>query len=201
MSEHQTLWTVGHSTRSAEQFAELLKAHGVLRVADVRTTPGSRKFPHFGAAEMAKWVPAAGIAYEPFKELGGRRRARKDSINLGWRNESFRGYADYMQTPEFADGIERLIEVARQKPTVIMCAEAVPWRCHRSLIGDAMLVRGWTVMDIMSVTSAKAHALTTFAKVEGIKIVYPGEQTLFDSGPTSTEPEPWREPAPRKRGR
>jgi uncharacterized protein (DUF488 family) len=185
----KVIYTVGHSTRTAEEFAAILKAHSVQAVADVRLIPGSRRYPHFGAEEMAKWLPKAGLEYLPFKDLGGRRKARKDSINLAWRNESFRGYADYMMTDEFEHALARLVEVATQKPTTIMCAEAVPWRCHRSLIADALVARGWQVMDIMSETSAKAHKLPEFAKLDGTRVTYPGEPGLFGAV----------EDAPRKR--
>ena len=114
------------------------------------------------------------MLYLPFKSLGGRRRARKDSLNTAWRNESFRGYADFMQTPAFEDALGELMREASQHPTAIMCAEAVPWRCHRSLISDALLVRGWQVLDIVSLAKPKRHELTSFAKVDGLRIVYPG---------------------------
>jgi uncharacterized protein (DUF488 family) len=128
---------------------------------------------------MANWLPRAGIQYLPMKDLGGRRHPRKDSVNLAWRNESFRGYADYMQTEKFQTALKDLIEVASKQPLAIMCAEAVPWRCHRSLISDALLVRGWRVVDLLSATKAQDHKLTPFAKVDGQRITYPGEQTLF----------------------
>ena len=153
-SPQPTIFTVGHSTRSAAELLEILRAHGVQAVADVRQIPKSRRLPHFNVEQLAQWLPKAGIAYLPFKQLGGRRRARKDSINLGWRNESFRGYADFMQTPAFAAALDELIASALRAPTATMCAEAVPWRCHRSLISDALLVRGWRVLDITSVTKA-----------------------------------------------
>ena len=178
------IFTVGHSTRSAEAFAALLKAHGVQAIADVRLIPKSRRYPHFNAEQLAQWLPVAGIAYIPFKQLGGRRRPAKDSINIGWRNESFRGYADFMQREPFARAITELTDLAAQRPTATMCAEAVPWRCHRSLISDALLVRSWRVLDIMSDTKAAAHKLTRFAKVDGLTVTYPPEEPqLF----TSTE--------------
>jgi len=173
-SEPPTIYTVGHSTRSAEEFAELVKAHQVQAIADVRTIPKSRRYPHFNAEEMSKWLPREQMEYLPFKELGGLRKAKKDSINLGWKNQSFRGYADYMQSEAFLAGLERLMEEARKRPLAVMCAEAVPWRCHRSLIGDALIARGWRVMDIMSATSAKEHKLTSFATVHGEQVTYPG---------------------------
>jgi uncharacterized protein (DUF488 family) len=170
-----TLYTVGHSTRSLDGLIDLLRGHGIETVADVRRFPKSRKYPHFNDDSLALSLPQAGIGYVPFPPLGGRRRAAPDSPNTGWRNEGFRGYADHMQTEEFARGIERLATLAEQSPTVIMCAEAVPWRCHRSLIGDAMLVRGWRVLDITSASPPPPHKLTPFARVDGIHITYPSE--------------------------
>ena len=169
----RTLFTVGHSTRSFDEFVALLKAHGVTTLADVRRYPRSRKFPHFNDDALAELLPAAGLRYVPMEALGGRRRAAKDSVNTAWRSEGFRGYADYMQTPEFQAAVEQLVAVASESPTAIMCAEAVPWRCHRSLISDAMLVRGWRVLDIMGETSATPHELKPFAWVEGTRITYP----------------------------
>jgi uncharacterized protein (DUF488 family) len=167
------IYTIGHSTRSLEELIAMLKAHRVAIVADVRTVPRSRTVPHFNADVLEVELPKAGIEYKPCKQLGGLRPARKDSPNMAWRNESFRGYADYMQTPAFAEGLEGLIDIARRKPTVIMCAEAVPWRCHRSLIADALVIRGWRVLDIMAETKATPHELTSFARVSGLAITYP----------------------------
>ena len=160
---------------------DLLKAHDIARIVDVRTIPKSRRVPQFNAESMAATLPRLGIDYVHLKSLGGLRHAKKDSVNTGWRNASFRGYADYMGTDEFRQGIERLLKLARTKRTAIMCAEAVPWRCHRSLIGDALLVRGLRVEDIMSATSSREHELTPFAKVHGLQITYPGDgnQELF----------------------
>ena len=171
-----TLHTVGHSNRSFEDLIRLLQSHGVRAVADVRRFPGSRRLPQFNDDNLAKTLPGVGVRYLPFPGLGGRRKPDADSINAGWRNDSFRAYADYMQTPAFAAALEELIAVASAAPTAIMCAEAVPWRCHRSLVADAMLVRGWRVLDIMTPTSAKPHKLTPFAKVDGCRITYPPEQ-------------------------
>jgi uncharacterized protein (DUF488 family) len=167
------LYTVGHSTRPFDEFVGILKAHGVAALADVRRYPRSRKFPYFNDDELAATLPEVGLKYVPIKALGGRRRASADSVNTGWTSEGFRGYADYMQTPAFDAGLQELIAVALAAPTVIMCAEAVPWRCHRALIADAMLVRGWRVLDIMSETAAPAHELTAFARVAGTRITYP----------------------------
>jgi uncharacterized protein (DUF488 family) len=178
-----TLYTIGHSTHSLEDFISSVRAHSVKAIADVRLIPRSRRYPHFNDESLAISLPETGIDYLPFKDLGGRRKARPDSINLGWRNESFRGYADFLQTDNFRKSLDRLIDAAKERPTAIMCAEAVPWRCHRSLIADAMVVRGWEVLDIMSRTSAKEHKLPDFAKVEDGVLTYPAEQdrnSLFD---------------------
>jgi uncharacterized protein (DUF488 family) len=169
----RVIYTVGHSTHPWEEFLGILCGHSIAAIADVRSFPGSRKFPQFNAETMRIALPEAGIEYLPFRNLGGRRKAAEDSVNSGWRNAMFRGYADFMQTPQFADALRELEEAAEQRPTAIMCAEAVPWRCHRSLISDALLVRGWDVMDIFDERQAKPHALTPFAVVRGKQIVYP----------------------------
>jgi len=176
-----TIFTVGHSTHSLEEFVDMLKAHDIAQLVDVRTIPKSRRVPQFNAESLATALPKLGVEYVRLKSLGGLRHAKKDSVNTGWRNASFRGYADYMGTDEFRQGIERLLKLARTMRTAIMCAEAVPWRCHRSLIGDALLVRGLRVEDIMSATSSREHELTPFAKVHGLQITYPGDgnQELF----------------------
>jgi len=173
------LFTVGHSNRSWEDFVTLVKSHAIAAIADVRRFPGSRRLPQFNDANLAKALPESGIAYLPFPGLGGRRKPSPDSINTGWRNDGFRAYADYMQTPEFLAALDDLITEASRNPTAVMCAEAVPWRCHRSLIADAMLVRGWRVLDVMSPTSAKPHKLTPFAHVKGTQITYPPEQATL----------------------
>jgi uncharacterized protein (DUF488 family) len=176
-AEPITILTIGHSTRTIEEFVALLKAHAVKRLVDVRSIPKSRRVPQFNRDALAATLRARGISYLHLKNLGGLRHAKKDSANLGWRNASFRGYADYMATQEFRDALARLLELAHEKRTAIMCAEAVPWRCHRSLIGDALLVRGVQVEDIMSAASCRPHALTLFAKVSGLDITYPAEQS------------------------
>ena len=174
------IWTIGHSTHPIAEFLEILKAHGIRQLIDVRTVPRSRHNPQFSREELPHSLEAAGIRYRHMAGLGGLRHARKDSINTAWRNASFRGYADYMQTPEFQSSLEALIEAA-EAPTAIMCAEAVPWRCHRSLIGDALLARGIRVLDILSAAKAQAHSLTQFARVEGPQVTYPGSAQLkFD---------------------
>lgn len=170
-----TVYTIGHSTRSLDELIGMLRAHGVAAVADVRRFPGSRRLPQFNADHLAAMLPAQGLAYLPCPLLGGRRKADPQSINTGWRNQSFRAYADYMQTPPFLEGLETLIEQARRTPLAMMCAEAVPWRCHRSLLADALIVRGWTVLDVMSRTKASPHKLTPFARVEGTFLTYPAE--------------------------
>lgn len=179
-AENRTLavFTVGHSTRTLPEFVSLLKAHGIRRVVDVRSVPRSRHTPQFNQARLARKLRGAGIAYLHLKKLGGRRHTSKASVNLGWRNTSFRGFADYMQTPEFTAGIQQLVTLARKKATAIMCAEAVPWRCHRSLIGDALLLRGIRVVDVFSATNSRPHQLTPFAKVRGLQITYPTEGKL-----------------------
>jgi uncharacterized protein (DUF488 family) len=172
------IFTIGHSTHAFDAFVAMLKAHDVTQLVDVRTVPKSRRVPQYNSESLAKTLPAHGIEYVHLKALGGLRRARKDSVNSGWRNASFRGYADYMATEEFQQGIDRLLQLAGAKRSAIMCAEAVPWRCHRGLIGDALLVRGLRVEDIMSAKLAREHALTPFAKVRGLEITYPAEGTL-----------------------
>ena len=174
MASHPlTIHTVGHSTRSLEEFTGLLRAHGIERLIDVRTITRSRHNPQFNYEQLSVSLRNRRIGYRHMKDLGGLRHARADSPNMGWRNASFRGYADYMQTPAFAGALERLIILAQEKPTAVMCAEAVPWRCHRSLIGDALLVRGIEVRHIIDPKSARAHKLTAMARVCGEQITYP----------------------------
>jgi hypothetical protein len=165
--------TIGHSTRPLAEFIELLTAQGVERLLDVRTVPRSRHNPQYGGESLAASLAEEGIAYEHVAGLGGFRRTHADSPNAGWRNLSFRGYADYMQTPEFARNLERLLALAKEERVVLMCAEAVPWRCHRSLIADALLVHGVPAEEIVSPTRRQPHKLTPFAHVEGETITYP----------------------------
>jgi uncharacterized protein (DUF488 family) len=167
--------TIGHSTRTLEEFIGLLQAHGATRVVDVRTVPRSRHNPQFNQDSLPDSLKKAGLGYVHLPGLGGLRHAKRDSVNLGWRNASFRGYADYMQTLEFEQSLDELVQLANQERIVLMCAEAVPWRCHRSLIADALLVHGVRAEDIMSPTSRQVHALTPFAKVRGTTITYPAE--------------------------
>lgn len=165
--------TIGHSTRTWKVFLGLLRAHGVKRVVDVRSIPRSRHNPQFDGKTLSAKLRAARIGYVHLPKLGGLRRTRSDSQNVGWRNPSFRGFADYMQTAEFEAGLERLIKLVRQKQSALMCAEAVPWRCHRSLIGDALTIRRIHVEDIMSEKRSQVHSLTSFAHVRGHRITYP----------------------------
>jgi len=169
------MMTIGHSTHSIEEFLRMLTAHGVETLVDVRTIPRSRHNPQFNRETLPETLRAAGIAYVHVPELGGLRHARRDSVNTGWRNLSFRGFADYMQTPEFAAAVAHLIELSSARRAAIMCSEALPWRCHRSLIADALTVRGVAVEHIMSVSSRKPHTLTEFAhhdRADGDKITY-----------------------------
>ena len=171
---NETIFTIGHSTLSINKFIEVLKAFKVQMVADVRTIPGSRHNPQFNEEALAGSLSEIGVGYIHLVNLGGLRKTTSNSINTAWRNASFRGYADYMQTKEFEEGLNQLIDIAGNDVTVIMCSEAVPWRCHRSLIGDALLVRGFKVEDIMSANVTRPHELTEWAKVDGYRITYPG---------------------------
>lgn len=169
----ERIFTIGHSTHPIDEFVRMLTAHGVEQVVDVRTIARSRHNPQFGEDELSERLPASGIGYGRLEALGGLRHTVRDSQNGAWKNASFRGYADYMQTPAFAAGLDRLIEWGALTSVAMMCAEALPWRCHRSLIGDALLVRGIDVQDIMSQTLIREHTLTRFARVEGSRITYP----------------------------
>jgi uncharacterized protein (DUF488 family) len=178
-----TIYTIGHSNHPLEKFIEMLATYGIELVVDVRTIPKSRYNPQFNSDVLSASLKEKGIAYRHIPDLGGLRHAKKDSQNKGWENDSFRGFADYMQTEGFEKGVAELIALAEEKKSAVMCAESVPWKCHRSLISDALLVRDITVMHIMSKASAKGHALTPFAEVSGTTITYPGtseQQTLFD---------------------
>ncbi|MHB9140168.1 MAG: DUF488 domain-containing protein [Victivallaceae bacterium] len=169
--------TIGHSTHTIEEFIRLLQTHGATLVADVRTVPRSRHNPQFNKDSLPGSLQKAGLGYVHLPELGGLRHAKPDSPNGGWRNPAFRGYADYMQTAEFTQNLEELIRLANHNRIVLMCAEAVPWRCHRSLIADALLVRGIRTENIMSATSRQVHTLTPFAQVRGAAITYPAENS------------------------
>lgn len=167
------VFTVGHSTRALEDFVQLLRANGVERVADVRTVPRSRHNPQFNRETLPAALHSYSMDYAPLPALGGLRHPRANSANTGWHNLSFRGYADYMGTPEFATGIAELLRLAAEQRTAMMCAEAVPWRCHRSLIADALLVRGVPVEHILSASRRAPHKLTPWAHVAGTGITYP----------------------------
>lgn len=168
-----TIYTIGHSTRQPEDFISILKVYKIQLLADVRSVPRSRHTPQFNRDNLAKVLPKSGVEYIHLEKLGGLRHTIKSSTNLGWHNESFRGYADYMQTSEFTAGLGELLNLAACQTTALMCAEAVPWRCHRSLIGDALLVRGVKVIDIFDEHKAQDEKLTLFAKVNGQSVTYP----------------------------
>lgn len=169
------IFTIGHSSRPWNEFLALLQRYEIELLCDVRTAPGSRKHPQYSRAALELALTEAGIGYEYCRELGGFRKAREDSLNSGWRNASFRGYADYMQTEEFTASIDRLVETAKARTTAIMCAEAVYWRCHRSLIADALTVRNISVRHILSLNQASPHRITRFAHVTRYDITYPPE--------------------------
>ena len=166
-----TVYTLGHSTLDLDAFLALLARHGIAGIADVRRYPASRRHPHFGREALAASLTAAGIAYDWLPALGGRRPARKDSPHVGWRVDSFRGYADHMDSAEFAAGLARLVELAAARPTAIMCAEAVPWRCHRQLIADTLVARGVDVVHVVG-AGESPHRLTAFARVADGRVVY-----------------------------
>jgi uncharacterized protein (DUF488 family) len=172
MKQQIHIFTIGHSTRTIEDFIAILKHYHITELIDIRTVPKSRHNPQFNGPELAHALRNHHIGYRHQKNLGGLRHTHRDSINTAWENASFRGFADYMQTEEFKEGIEQLIEIAHKKIVAIMCAEAVPWRCHRSLIGDALLARGITAQDIFSITIAKPHTLTPWAKIHGTVVTY-----------------------------
>jgi len=169
-----TVLTVGHSNRSIEDFLALLRSHEVVRLVDIRTVPKSRYNAQFNTDALAGSLADAGMEYVHLAALGGLRHPKKDSINSAWRNDSFRGYADYMQTAGFGAAIEQLIQLAAGQRTAIMCAESVPWRCHRSLVADALVARGHDVEHIMSPTKRNPHAFTPFARVDATRVTYPG---------------------------
>jgi uncharacterized protein (DUF488 family) len=181
------IYTIGHSTRSSDEVVALLREHGIGVLADIRRFPGSKRYPHFASAEMAGWLPGNGIAYVHMPELGGRRKPRADSPNTAWRNEQFRAYADYMASDEFRHAIDRLVAMAGgssladpQRPApaslAIMCAEAVPWRCHRNLVADELTRRDIEILHIIGHDAARPHVMNAHARVEGGHLVYPAEQ-------------------------
>ena len=179
--------TVGHSNRSLEDFLAILRAHGVRQAVDVRRFPASRKWPHFDAAALGRSLPEAGIAYVGMPELGGRRRSRPDSPHTAWRVEAFRGYADFTDTPAFRKSLEILEAHARERFSAIVCAEALPWRCHRSILADSLIARGWEVLEILSAGDARPRVLPDFARVDGGRVIYDG------SGAQRTLPDPGRD--------
>jgi uncharacterized protein (DUF488 family) len=168
------IWTVGHSNHPLDEFLGILKAHGIERVIDVRRFPASRKWPHFDAGNLERSLREAGIDYVGAPELGGRRKARPDSPHSAWRVEAFRGYADFMDTPEFAAGLARVTALAGERRSVLMCAEALPWRCHRSLIADALMARDWIALEILSEKEARPRKLPAFARLAGTRVIYDG---------------------------
>lgn len=168
-----SLFTIGHSTRSLADFTELLDAYDVTQIVDVRSIPRSRHNPQFNGTDLKQSLKQQGIRYKHIAKFGGLRHSQKCSLNSGWRNRSFRGFADYMSTPEFSMGLDELIHIASLRKTAVMCAEAVPWRCHRALIADALIKKGWTVRDIMTPANAPRHRLTPFLKVKRGQLIYP----------------------------
>lgn len=176
-SKKHTVFTIGHSTRTLADFISILQEFNIQKVVDVRTIPQSRHNPQFNKEHLQKELRKKGIVYVHMPDLGGLRHTSKNSINTGWHNSSFRGFADYMQTEQFHNAIEKLGTLAQKKQLVIMCAEAVPWRCHRSLIGDALLARHYDVEDIYNHGTIKPHILTFFAQVKGKDITYPSDDS------------------------
>lgn len=177
-----TLWTIGHSTKPIDEFLALLTSHGIKCLVDVRTVPRSRHNPQYNSHTLAKHLKKTRLGYVHQPELGGLRKPKKDSLNAAWKNASFRGYADYMQTDAFRTALVTLMAGSRNVPTAIMCAEAVPWRCHRSLIADALTVHGWNVRHIMTNSKADRHRLTPFAVVDHKHVTYPS------AGPLEAQP-------------
>jgi uncharacterized protein (DUF488 family) len=169
-----SIWTLGHSIHPLEKLIAILEAHEIERVIDVRRFPVSRKWPHFDAESLAASLPDADIAYAGMPELGGRRKARPDSPHTAWRTDAFRGYADFMDTPEFAESLNRAMALARERRSALMCAEALPWRCHRSILSDAFLARGWEVREIINERDARSRSLPDFARLEGERVIYDG---------------------------
>ena len=168
------IYTIGHSTRELAEFAGLLREHGVTRLADIRRFPGSRRFPHFSGEALRDHLPGLGIDYLHLEPLGGRRKPQKSSPNGAWESDQFRGYADHMSTPEFQAAVDRLL--ADNRATAVMCAEAVPWRCHRNLLSDELVRRGVEVIHILAPGSSRKHEMNPMARVEGGRVIYPPEQ-------------------------
>ena len=180
-SDRVTVYTVGHSTRPLDEFLALLGRHGIGTIADVRRFPESRRHPHFGRTPLAEALAAAGVGYVWLPDLGGRRAVRPDSPHVAWRNDAFRGYADHMESAAFSAGIARLLDLAEQRPTAILCAEAVPWRCHRQLIADALVARGIEVRHVTGPGAPAAHRLTAFARRAGDRLVYDAGQLPLEA--------------------
>ena len=178
------LYTIGHSTRSLDEFLDLLRENGVRQIADIRRYPGSRRFPHFSCDALQESLPLAGIGYRHMTELGGRRKSGPDSPNGGWRNEQFRAYADHMATGEFRQAVDQLLELSADGLLAVMCAEAVPWRCHRNLLSDELVRRGLNVVHIIGLNALKPHELHPMARDCGDHLEYPPEQIDLSLGPT-----------------
>ena len=174
MGQLPSVLTIGHSTRSLDEFIEILQSFRIELLVDVRSFPGSRRYPHFNREALNGSLRASGIDYIHLPELGGRRRPLPDSLNMTWRNESFRGYADYMETDEFRDGIDRLLALGRDRRTVIMCSEAVWWRCHRSMISDYLKAKGVAVIHILAAGKSEAHPYTSVARIVNGELSYRG---------------------------
>jgi uncharacterized protein (DUF488 family) len=174
------IWTIGHSTRSIDEFISLLEKNGIKLLADVRSWPGSKRYPHFNKEALAKSLSEHGIRYEHFPELGGKRKPRRDSSNTAWRNASFRGYADHMETEDFRKGVERLLDLSRKVgPTAIMCAEALWWRCHRALLSDYLKACGVNVMHILGANHLEPHPFTSAARIVNGKLSYAADEALL----------------------
>jgi len=179
MRQLKTLWTIGHSTRPLETFLQLLHENNIALLADVRSFPGSRKYPQYNRESLAQSLPEAGIAYKHYPGLGGRRKAHKDSVHTIWHNLSFRGFADYMDTPQFKESAAGLMQAAREQPTCIMCSEAVWWRCHRSMIADYFKSKSWKVLHILSAGSVTEHPYSSAARIVGGKLTYGRDENLL----------------------
>ncbi len=175
------LFTIGHSTRPIEAFIDFLSTYGITLLIDIRTAPGSRRYPQFSRDALSSALSSVGIGYLHLKALGGWRKPRPESPHTGWRSAGFRGYADYMETPEFAGALTTVLVRAQTTTVALMCAEALPWRCHRQLVADALVVRGAEVLHILDRDHAQAHRLTPFARVDGTRIIYAGPPSSFSS--------------------
>jgi uncharacterized protein (DUF488 family) len=183
-----SIWTVGHSNHPIETFTEILKAHGIERIFDVRRFPASRRWPHLNAENLGKSLPSARIDYVGMPQLGGRRKALPDSPHTAWRVEAFRGYADFMDTPDFERALDSAMRLAAEKRSALMCAESLPWRCHRSLIADAFLARGWGVFEILSEKEACPRKLPGFARLDGTRVIYDVSSSgTLDFGPQASD--------------